>query len=239
MKNHTSLTLLILYCTAAGASEGQVSLSHMQAHTAEFEYFALNEDGSLTKAGSWTDSIDIDDQRIVRTVTRIPLGGKADLVRTVAADKHSLVPLHLTQRFAADLSGFYHTQLQGGQFAQVFTPDGKTPARITSTELPPGLVEVNLQGLFAAALPLGSESSISIESYRGGANPSAETHVFEILGQEMIELGDEKIPVWKVHQPQTNWTYWVTKESPYLLKVEHPAPGGSTLVSLLVRYDPK
>jgi hypothetical protein len=232
------LSSLICISVAASASGNPVSVSHMRSYSAEFEYFTLREDGSLEKAGEWTDSVEVDDARIVRSVTRKPLGREVDLVRVVAADKHSLAPIHLTQRFGAGLAGVYHTQVQGEQITQFFMPDNKTPARVESAQIPTGILEINLQGIFAAALPM-EPGQISIDGYSGGAKPSGQTMVFDVLGQEKVMLNEREFSAWKVHQPQTNWTYWVRKESPYLLKVSHPSPDGSTLVSLLVHHESK
>ena len=237
MKTNIMLASLVISTAASAATENQASVFHIQSHTAEFEYFSMQEDGSLRKAGNWTDSVEIDDERIVRTVTRKPLGGDPDLVRTVAADSGTLAPIHLTQRFGPGLAGLYHARLQGEQFTQVLIPDDKTPARIMSAHLPPGIVEVNLQGIFAAALPLDSERQISVEGYRSGAEPSSETQVFQVLGRERITIDDRELSAWKVYQPQTNWTYWVRKAPPYLLRVSHPSPDGGTLVSVLVHYE--
>ena len=229
-----SLAFVSLTSTAA---ENTASVSHMQSYTAEFDYFAVQEDGSMNKAGRWTDSVEIDDERILRTVTRIPLGGDVDLVRAVAADSRSLAPVHLTQRYGPGLSGVYHSQFQGEQLTQVLIADEKTPARIMAAPIPNGIVEVNLQGVFAAALPLDSVREISVEGYRGGAQPSGEAQVYEVLGQETLTLNGKQMSAWKVHQSRTDWTYWVRKEPPCLLKVSHPAPDGGTLVSFLVDYE--
>lgn len=237
MTKNILLASLILFSSAVAALETQVSVSHMQSYTAEFDYFAMNRDGSLRKVGTWTDSVEIDDERVVRTVTRTPTGGDVDLVRAVAADSSSLAPLHLTLRFGPGLAGLYHSRLQGQQMTQVLIPDNKTPARIASAQIPPGVVELNLQGLFAAALPLDFERQISVEGYRSGAEPSSETQVFTVLGQERVAFNDKELSAWKVYQPATDWTYWVRKEPPYLLRVSHPSPDGGTFVSFLVHYE--
>ncbi len=221
------------------ASDHPLDVSHMQSYSAEFNYYARDADGTLESAGTWSDSVVIDETRILRTVTRKPAGSNVDLVRTVSADKQSLSPLHLTQRFGPGLSGVYHSQLKETQLVQVLISGTETPARVTSADMAPGIVEVNLQGIFAAALPFDSQAHIAVEGYRGGANPAAETQVFDVLGQEHLELNGEEVVTWKVHQPQTDWTYWVRKEAPYLVKVAHPSPDGRVLVSLLTSFELK
>ncbi len=219
------------------AAENAISAMHFESYTAEFDYYELHEDGSLVKAGSWLDALEIGDDRILRTVTRKPLGTGVDLVRSVAADKHSLAPLYLNQRFGADLSGIYHTKLEDHQLTQVYIPDSRSPARIMSAPLSTGTIEVNLQGILAAALPFDFESQIEIKGYKGGLEPSVATLIFQVLGEDKVVIDDEAVSAWKVHERQSNWTYWVRKKPPYLVKVSHPAPGGKTLVSLLVSYE--
>jgi hypothetical protein len=235
--NRLLLVLFSCFSCFSNASEHPLKVSHMQSYSAEYDYYARDADGTLQPAGSWSDAIRINDDRIVRTVTRKPLGGDVDLVRTVSADKKSLSPLHLTQRSGPGLTSVYHSQLKDAQLVQILISDTETPARIMTSEFPTGVVEVNLQGLFAAALPFESTTQVSVTGYRGGANPSAETQVFDILGQEKIKLDQEEVVAWRIHQPQTGWTYWVRREPPYLLKVTHPSPDGRMLVSLLTSFE--
>lgn len=226
---------LLLGSASAIPQTGEFSLAHLQPYTATFDYFLVREDGSLKKAGSWTDSVEIENDRILRTVAKTSLEGMTDLVRTVAADRTTLAPLHLTQRFGPDLSGFYHSQVQGDRLTQVFVSDHRSPARIASASIPAEVLEVNLLGLFAAALPLDEQRHISVNTYSAGAEPSGDTQIFEVLGPETVTLDGRELQAWKVHQPETDWTYWVSKEPPYLLKVSHPSPDG-LLVSHLREF---
>jgi len=148
------VALLVFFPLASLATDRVPSASHMRSYTAEYEFFVEHKDGSLARAGQWTDNLEIEEQRIVRTVTRKSLDGNVDLVRTVAADRLSLAPLHVTQRFGPGLSNLYHSQLHEGQFTQVLINDDAMPARIAAAQIPQDVLEVNLKGIFAAALPL-------------------------------------------------------------------------------------
>lgn len=223
----------------AFAADHQISLDHIQPYRATYEYFSKDETGSLQKIGTWIDFVQIEDGRVIRTVTRYNREGKRDFVRTVATTRSTLAPLYVTQQFGQDLTGFYHSRVEDGELTQILVANHQTPARIETARIPKNIVEVNLQGLFAVALMMRGQGTTTVDTYVGGAKPSGQTMTFEHQGQETKSFKGAEIPVEKIHQNETGWTYWARNTPPYLIQVEHPSPTGETLVSQLIEYAPQ
>ena len=230
----SSYTFLIiaLLCLAdfSQANQVNISLEHIESYQAEYvDYEVDGENRSF--AGSWTDRVIIDDENITRTVTRKPNDEELDLVRTVTADKVTLEPKYIHQRFGSNLEQVLYTEFKQGDFHQFYLSSLESPVRKSKTRFAEPPVEINLQGIFAAALPFHNETHINVIGYSMGAVPALTRIGFEIQGQETITINTQKYLAWKVIEPKSQWVYWVRKEFPYLIKVSHPSPNGTTSVS--------
>lgn len=98
------------------------------------------------------------------------------------------------------------------------------------------VVEVNLQGILAAALPFTTQARIDLDGYKAGAAPGRVSVSYFVQGEHDFDLHGEVIRAWRVHEPGSDWTYWVRKEPPYLVRVSHPSPDGKRLVSVLAGF---
>lgn len=221
---------------SALAQESTLSLDAVQPYSAEFEYFLQRDDGVLERAGSWTDRVTIDDGLLTRTVRRFTNEGVADLLRTVVVDKRSLAPVRLQQRFGQDLTNVYQLEFSELTLTQILIGDASQPARVSVSELGEPVVETGLQGLFALSLPLESSGEVTVRSYLPGAKPEVVTRVYHIVGQETLEVMGQGMAAWRVEDREAQWTYWVRRAAPYIVKVVHPVPGNSMATSLLTGF---
>jgi hypothetical protein len=234
MKIQTSLiTFWFLLLGALNASAAEISSAHLASYTAAFNYYSVDNEGHLTLAGTWDDDLKVSESGLVRTVTRKPLNKSADLIRAVAATVE-FKPLYLNQRFGPDLSGVFYTDLSDHVLHQVFIPNVVSPAIQSSTPLTDNVLEANLQGVLASALPFEEGSELDVIGYQGGRTPESKLHTFQIHTQETVEVMGKAMSAWKISDTTTQWTYWVRKEPPYLVKVSHPTEDGKgVLVSEL------
>lgn len=237
MKRTLTITILLLFSGVLCAKSTNITLAHIKPYSASYEYFLQSSGEEKRRAGTWFDEIDIADSQITRTVARTPLGQEVDLHRVVAVTK-TLQPLYLSQRFGSGLQGIYHSQFEKGELKQFLLSQTGQPARLLSTILSAKIFETQLQGTFAIALPFEQEQLIEVPSYLSGAKPVETTVSYHVKGTEVLELNGTTIHTYKIHQPDSNWTFWVNREMPYLYKVTHPAPDGKMAVSLLRDYKP-
>lgn len=233
-KNLMIATTLLF--SSAQAHQSQLTTEHLSSYQAEFTYYTEQHDGTLVKAGIWRDSVTVTDTQIIRTVVRTPKPGETDLIRTVAANKPELSPAYINQRFGKDLQGVYYAELKQQKLTQFFLGNSLVPAKTSATDFGDPVVESNLQGVLAIALPFNTETDILVNSYVGGASPKSQPVTFHVAGQESLDVMGQEVTAWKVQEPNSRWTYWVRKNAPYLVKVSHPGSNGAMLVSILTHY---
>lgn len=230
------LGLIFLSYSVNSQTLHSVSLDGISPYRATFDFFAEDENKDLTKAGKWTDEVSIQDSLLVRTVERESLDNGVDLIRTVAALRETGQPSFVNQWFGQRLSSVYYSQFDNDELTQIYIASPTVPARTKTDELPNSIIETGLQGVLAMALPFSTQSEIELLGYSGGAKATVNPIKFSVLGTEIINVMGQNLSAWKVHQPESNWTYWVRTELPYLVKVSHPSPSGTMLVSLLTSF---
>ncbi|WP_223786572.1 hypothetical protein [Marinicella meishanensis] len=227
---------LTILASHVQADETNLSAAHMQSYQAKYTYHLLDDNQQQTPAGIWIDRLTIKQDQVIRTVTRKPLGAEVDLIRTVAANRHTLAPVFSQQRFGPDLQGLLYTEFKSKQLQQFYLSDVDVSAKQSSTQLASVPVEVHLQGLLAASLPFTEATNITLDGYVMGTNPLNTQVTFENHGQEVIRIGDQQFTTWKIVEPKSHWTYWVQRDFPYLVQVTHPMADGSMSISLISDY---
>ncbi|BDX06989.1 hypothetical protein [Planctobacterium marinum] len=227
----TTLFTVASISIASEASDVVPSVAHISSYQATYDYYSLGDHQQKSYAGRWTDEVIINQATISRTVERKTPEGETDLIRTVVADAKTLAPVFLQQRFGKNLQSVFYSDFQQSTLQQFFLSSPDAAARRLATPLSQTPVEVNLQGLLAAALPLKQQNSITVTSYVAGAAPAITQTTFEVTGKETITIHGENFETWKIHEPQSQWTYWVQSEFPYLIQVLHPSPSGEMLLS--------
>ena len=232
------LLLLSLACVglAAAQESPEVSLKGLEPYSAEFEYSLGDATGASETAGSWSDRVTVDDGQLSRTVTRYTNDGAVDLVRTVVADRETVAPVRIQQRFGPNLTNVYQIDFSGQTMTQVLIGDASRPARVSTDELDEPVVETGLQAVFALSLPMEAPAEYTVTTYIPGAAPKAGIKVFHVVGQETVEAMGQEWNTWRIEDRATNWTYWVRKEAPYIVKVVHPAPEGRMATSVLTAF---
>jgi hypothetical protein len=209
----------------------------VEPYSAQFDYFLDGESGDLVKAGTWTDQVSIDNGQLMRAVKRYTNDGVMDLLRTVIVDRETVAPVRIQQRFGPALTNVYQLEFSGLTLTQILIGDAANPARLSTNELDSAVVETGLQAVFTLSLPLGKPGEVTVNSYVAGAQPAVAPKTFHIVGQETVNVMGQAMDAWRVEDRASQWTYWVRREAPYILKVVHPTPGGQTATSLLTNFD--
>lgn len=236
-----ALRLLVLVSFAGSGSvvsqESQaLSLAGVAPYTAQFDFFVDGENSVLQKAGTWTDQLSVDNGQLNRTVTRYTKEGEADLLRAVIVDQQTVAPVRIQQRFGPGLSTVYQVEFNGNTLTQILIGDASRPARVSSVELDVPVVETGLQAVFALSLPMEQPGEVTVTTYMPGAEPKAAPKTFHIVGQEKVEAMGESLDTWRIEDRASQWTYWVRREPPYIVKVVHPVPGGQMATSLVTSF---
>ena len=230
--------LLTFACgTALGQDPSDLSLAFVKPYTAEFDYFVDAQGLSNEKAGSWTDSVTIDDGLLSRTVKRYTAEGVVDLSRAVIVDQETLAPVRIQQRFGSQLTNVYQLEFKEQTLTQILIGDAGSPAQVSSAELAEPGVEVGLQAVFVLSLPMERPQEVTVNTYVAGAEPKTVAKTFHIVGQEQVEAMGQTLDAWRIEDRATQWTYWVRQNKPYIVRVTHPLPGGKMATSLVTKFD--
>ena len=214
-----------------------LSLAHIEPYTARFDYYLAAEDGTSEHAGHWTDSLEVSKGQVIRRVERFNLSNQVDLARAVVADQDTLAPVRVQQRFGPQLSNLYQIEFRGRQLTQVLIGNAETPARIASAELSQSVVETGLHAVFVLALPFGINSQSTVTTYEAGAEPKTIAKTFHVVGQETVDVMGQELKAWRIEDRESEWTYWVRREKPYIVKVSHPMPSGKMATSVVTQFD--
>ena len=233
---HWYLILLFVFPTFIHAKDKTISLSHLKPYEARFNYYIVEEEGIRAFAGTWTDKVLIAGDDVIRTVVRKPVQKSMDLIRVVSANRHTLYPNFLKQKFGDNLEGFYYSEFNERKLFQFYTPDDLTSSNHNLTEFENQIMETNLQGLFAVSLATQELQEINVNAYIAGKSPGVKAVKFLNQGLEKIEVMGELMTTKRIHEPASNWTYWVRNEAPYLVKVLHPSADGKLLMSEVVEF---
>jgi hypothetical protein len=209
-----------------------IDASFIEAHTAEFTINYRDADGNLADGGKWTDEVVVDDDHLTRTVVRYTAEGVADLKRTIVADRTSLKPKILDQRFGPTLSGVMHVDFFEKRADQLLISSPTGNMRRIDAEFEHDVWELSLWGTLAMSFPFKTQTEFTLPTVSPDRQ-SARDVTFRIEGREYVEFDDERLETIKVSIPDENWTFWVRKQAPYILRIEHPAPGGLTAISTL------
>lgn len=239
-KSATLLSGLLAFVSvepAQSQASPDLSLAVVKPYTAEFDYYLVGETGDMEKAGSWTDVVSVDDGLLSRTVKRFTVEGEADLVRTVIVDRQTIEPVRIQQRFGPELANVYQLEFSDQTLTQILIGDASSPARVSSFRMVEPVKETGLQAVFVLSLPLEKPGKVEVNTYVAGAAPGALTKTYHIIGQEQIEVLNQTLEVWRVEDQVSQWTYWVRKEKPYIVKVVHPVPGGQMATSLVTDFN--
>ena len=222
---------------AMGRAPSDLSLAAVKPYTAKFDYFVDGDAGELEKAGSWTDIVSVDQGMLSRTVRRFTNEGVVDLVRTVIVDRETIEPVRIQQRFGPELANVYQLEYSDQTLTQILIGDASTPARVSSVEMSEPVMETGLQGVFVLSLPQEKSGEIQVNTYVAGADPKATAKTFHIMGQEQVEVLGQTLEAWRIEDRASQWTYWVRRNKPYIVKVVHPVPGGKMATSLVTGFD--
>jgi hypothetical protein len=108
---------------------------------------------------------------------------------------------------------------------------------VSAVELASPVVETGLQAVFTLGLPLDRAGEVTVNTYVTGAEPKVVPKTFHVVSLEYVEVMGETLEAWRVEDRAAQWTYWVRKEKPYIVKVVHPVPGGKMATSLVTGFN--
>lgn len=210
--------------------------SSIQAYEAEFDFVVYGPDGAQSPGGRWTDSVVVEDGRLSRRVARFNTAGELDLERLIIADAETLAPQLLDQRFGPELQGVMHVDYAAEDVAQVLIPSPSAPMRIVNATFDEPVWELALWATIAQSIPFDENTVVQIPVIAADRQGKA-VATFRVEGQETIEANGVSYNATRVVTPEADWTFWVRKEAPYIIQIDHPAGGdGMRALSTLTQF---
>lgn len=238
-------TLMVVHPAQAQERElevgsSQLSALFIQTYRAKFAYSVADEDGQQQLVGHWTDEVEISgsdgERQLMRKVVRTPVDGSPDIIRTMLANGATLAPVTTDQMFGPELSYRFRLDYAPGSVSQVLVGPVTQPARLANLTLDRPKFDLSFWSTLALTLPFseGFEARLPVHRPQPGA-PDSE--LFQVIGKEKVEALGKSLDAWRVAIPAEKWTFWLRKEKPYVVRIEHPLGDGRMSTSVLEHFE--
>lgn len=228
--------LLLSHNAIAQESDAPIDASFIQPYEASFSFYLEAQDGSRTPGGTWTDSVQIEESVLGRTVVRYNPDSVAEMRRVVLADRTTLYPQLMDQRFGESLSGIFRAEFGPDSVRQTLVGSPTSPAQDLVVDYNAPVREISLWATLAMSVPFETGGSFEVpviaENRRAVANVTV-----NIGASETITVAGEEYEATQVTMPDNQWTFWLRKEAPYILRIEHPGPNDTVAVSELESFE--
>ena len=242
------LPLIAIACgvTTSDASEifqvgdQRITADFIEPYSAEFEFFTTASDGSKIIEGRWKDNVDFvekDGLRILRRhVTRYSTAGASDLDRVMLADPTTMRPISTHQTFGSNLTSVYHVDFHGVAITQIILALPDAPANVIQKDLEAPLFDPAFWATLANALPFEPGLKATLPIYQAGAAVASE-ETFHIVGAEKVAALGKEFQAWRIEATNADWTFWLRKSPPYIVRIDHPLPDGRRATSVPLKFE--
>lgn len=226
--------------TAGALAQGEFfDARPIEPYEARFDFHLLTEDGPAP-GGEWTDKVarvEAEGRSLLRReVARFNTEGARDLWRVMVADGATLAPVSTDQRFGPDLQSVLHVDYDGPEARQIYIQAADAPAAIVEARYDAAPYDLSLWATLAMALPFEAGHEIALPT--PGPEQNVLAHVtLRVAGEARISAMGQEWDAWKVDAVEPQWSFWVRKEKPYIVRIEHPAPGGGRAVSVPTAFE--
>ena len=230
----------MLLSPAVRAEIPPIDARFIEPYSAHFEFVLLGDDGDRIPGGTWTDRvahIEIEGRRLLRReVARFNSEGVGDLVRVMLADSETLTPVRTDQRFGPDLQSVFHVDYDGAEVTQILLQGTDQPAAVIDVSFEAAPYDLSLWATLAMALPFETGFETSLPAIAADRQSLAHT-TLRVIGPETMPAMGAQWRAWKIEAVEPGWIFWVRKEKPYIVRIDHPAPGGGRALSIVTRFD--
>lgn len=205
--------------------------SFIEPYTALFDFGSFDDEGHWIQTGTWSDQVTITEDGILeRTVRRYPLGSEEpDLVRTITADRSSLLPQYFEQRTGPDLETVEVRAYDGWSVMYSFLQPSALEPVVQNTQFDGSVYELSLWATLAMSLPFMEGETVELPVFIPPDRSLTET--FTVGALETIETPMGEYAARKVSGLNTGWVFWVRKDQPYIARIDHPFPDGSGIAT--------
>lgn len=220
--------------------DGTADGSFLQPYTTEWTMTAIDSDGNRHPAGRWTDQLEITHSGAQRKRTQHTFGvtGEWQSGQVHVFTANSLVPVrsHYTSRRGASHSEIReHGTDQAMVVEGVMLPHPEQPPLHYSGSLERPAFDFNLAGLLLVSFPLQTGYSATFPyleprpTFEPGSRElrsvdlTIQQGVFEVVGVEALRIGEQDYPetfVVTTSQGNHQLKFWLSKKSPYVLRLE-------------------
>lgn len=228
--------LAVAQLAAAQQTDDPIDASFVQPYSASFDFYLYAEDGSRSVGGTWTDSVQIEGELLNRTVIRYDVDGTANMTRIILADRNTLIPELMDQRFGAGLSGIFRAEYDtdGVRQSLIASPTMRAQDVVVNFDTP--VREISLWATLAMAVPFEAGRSFTVPVISENRREVQLVSV-DVGASETVSAAGEEYQATRVTMPDNGWTFWLRKQPPYIVRIEHPGPNQTVAVSELTSFE--
>ena len=212
-----------------------IDISFIKPYYSEFEFFLVDEDGKLKPEGRWTDEVEYfeksDKTYIKRKVVRFSIAEVGDLKRVMIAQAKTLAPSSNHQFMGKDLDVLTVFHYDRKKVSAALINSSNFEIKKLDAVLDQSPFDLFFWSTLASSIPFETGYQASLPVFRPGSEVVGWEN-FEVLGKETIKVNNKSYEAYVVEALPSNWKFWLRKEYPYIVKIDHPY-GETRAVSLL------
>jgi hypothetical protein len=214
-----------------------IDISFIKPYESEYEFFLIGKDDNLIPGGRWTDKVDLFEKEqqkyLTRKVVRFSNQGVEDLKRVTIGQAKTLAPTsnHQVSGENLDVMTFFH--FAGQKISAALINSASFDIKQLDVTLDQSPFDLSFWAILASSLPFEVGYQAALPVYKPGSDKVGWEN-FKVSGKETIKIDSENYATFRVETSPSNWKFWLRKERPYIVKIEHPY-GETTAVSFLTK----
>jgi hypothetical protein len=204
---------------------GDVNASFIKPYHSEYDFFLVGKDGDLEAGGSWTDKVEIIEKENIRylkrKVVRFSKLGMEELKRVTIGQHKTLAPIsnHQSNGESLDVITFFH--FDDKRISAALIKSASFDIKRLDVTLDQAPFDLSYWAILASSLPFEVGYQAALPVYSPGSNKVG-WEEFKVIGNESIEIDNKSYDTFIVEASPSNWKFWLRKEYPYIVKIDHP-----------------
>lgn len=227
------IIFLIIFSTSTMAETIQkltvghedIDVSFIKPYYSEFEFFLVGKDGKLVPEGRWTDKVDYidkDDQKYLRRkVVRFSNLGEEDLKRVMIGQAKTLAPSSNHQVMGKNVDVVTGFHFDGKKISATLINASNFEIKKLDATLDQSPFDLSFWAILASSIPFETGYQAALPVFRSGSKEVGWEN-FEVLGNETIKIDSKSYDTYVVEASPSSWKFWLRKEYPYIVKIDHP-----------------
>ena len=202
-----------------------IDISFIKPYYSEFEFFLVGKDGKLAPGGRWTDKVDFfekeDKKYLRRKVVKFSNSGVEDLKRVMIGQAKTLAPVSNHQVMGENLEVISVFHYDAKKISATLINSASFEIKKLDASLDQSPFDLSFWAILASSIPFEMGYQADLPIFKPG-NKQVSWENFKVLGNETLKIESKSYDTTVVEASPSNWKFWLRKEYPYIVKIDHP-----------------